>query len=112
MSNNTPKDSHFARLRRQHRDQKAGLEHRPAQKRPSIPPGDGAPAGLVHLYGLHTVRAALDNPARKIRYMRVTRNALERLEIADPTALPFEVRIVEPREIDRITDGRELHSRR
>ena len=31
--------------------------------------------GLVRLYGIHTVRAALDNPARKIRRMLVTRNA-------------------------------------
>ncbi len=106
---NTPKDTHYARLRRQFRDQKAGLEHKPAAKRPKLPPGDGAPAGLVHLYGLHTVRAALDNPARKIRYMRVTRNALDRLEIADPAALPFETRIVEPREIDRITGSEAVH---
>jgi 23S rRNA (guanosine2251-2'-O)-methyltransferase len=63
-----------------------------------------APAdGLVRLYGLHTVRAALDNPAAKIRRMLVTRNALERLGIADPAGLPFPVEIVEPREIDRIT---------
>lgn len=106
---NTPKDTHYARLRRQFRDQKAGLEHKPAAKRPTVPPGDAAPSGLVHLYGLHTVRAALDNPARKIRYMRVTRNALERLEIADPAALPFEARIVEPREIDRITGSDAVH---
>lgn len=105
----TPKDTHFARLRRQHRDQKAGLEHRPVQKRQPIPPGEGAPQGLIHLYGLHTVRAAMDNVARKICFMRVTRNAMERLGIADPAGLPFEVRIVEPREIDRITGSDAVH---
>lgn len=106
----TPKDSHYARLRRQHRDQKMGLHGgKTAARRPGVPPGDAAPAGLVHLYGLHTVRAAMDNPARRIRYMRVTRNAMERLGIADATALPFEARIVDPKEIDRITGSDAVH---
>ncbi len=34
---------------------------------------------IVHLYGLHTVRAALDNPARKIVALKATQNALNRL---------------------------------
>lgn len=109
----TPKDSHFARLRRQYRDQSTSPAitgvRAPAPKRPSIPPGQPAPGGLVHLYGLHTVRAAMDNPARKIRFMRVTRNASERLEIGDVAALPFEARLVEPREIDRITGSDAVH---
>lgn len=106
----TPKDSHYARLRRQHRDQKMGLHGgKPVARRPGVPPGDSAPAGLVHLYGLHTVRAAMDNPARRIQYMRVTRNAMERLGIADATALPFEARIVDPKEIDRITGSDAVH---
>ena len=44
-----------------------------------------------------TVRAALDNPARKIKRMLVTKNALDRLEITNTDALPFDVDIVEPR---------------
>ena len=82
----TPKDSHYANLRRAHRDQKAG--GKPGNKpgsapafrpRPTVPPGDAAPDGLVRLYGIHTVRAALDNPSRRISRMLVTRNAVERL---------------------------------
>lgn len=98
----TPKDSHYARLRRTHRDQKPGGQ-------PSQSPGALPDDGLVRLYGLHTVRAALDNPRRKIRRMLVTRNALERLEIADIAALPFPVETVEPRAIDRITGGEAVH---
>ena len=63
----------------------------------------------MRLYGLHTVRAALDNPRRKVKRLVVTRNALERLEIADTAALRFPVEMVEPREIDRILGGDAVH---
>jgi 23S rRNA (guanosine2251-2'-O)-methyltransferase len=104
----TPKDQHYARLRRTHRDQKAGgaPAHRPRER---IAPG-GMPAdGLVRFYGLHTVRAALGNPNRKIRHMMVTRNAAERLDLGDLAALPFAVEIVEPRDIDRVTGSDAVH---
>jgi 23S rRNA (guanosine2251-2'-O)-methyltransferase len=103
----TPKDTHYAKLRRAHRDSKGGGQtHR---ERPSIPAGDAPVDGLVRLYGLHTVRAALDNPSRKIRRMLVTRNALERLEIADMAALPFKAELVEPRDIDKVTGSDAVH---
>ena len=88
------KDTHYAKLRRQFRDQKAGG---PPQwrERPAVGASPVA-GGLVRLYGLHTVRAALDNPARVIKRMLVTKNALDRLEIADTAALPFPVEISEP----------------
>lgn len=104
----TPKDSHYARLRRAHRDQKPGA-HPARQERAPAPPGALPDDGLVRLYGLHTTRAALDNPRRKIRRMLATRNALERLEIADIAALPFAAELVEPRTIDRITGSEAVH---
>jgi 23S rRNA (guanosine2251-2'-O)-methyltransferase len=110
----TPKDSHYAKLRRAHRDMKAGgpaaAQGKPAfRARPPVPAGENAPDGLVRLYGLHTVRAALDNPRRKIHKLLVTRNAQERLEIADLAALPFAATLVEPREIDKITGSDAVH---
>jgi 23S rRNA (guanosine2251-2'-O)-methyltransferase len=100
----TPKDSHYARLRRAHRDPaRAAPRPRPAE------PGAPAPEGLVRLYGLHTVRAALDNPKRRLKRMLVTRNALERLEIGDPASLGFPAEIVEPREIDRLLGSDAVH---
>lgn len=103
----TPKDTHYAKLRRAHRDRKGGA---PApRQRAEIPPGEAPADGLVRLYGLHTVRAALDNPRRKIRRMLVTRNAAERLGIADAGALPFPATIVEPKEIDRVTGSDAVH---
>ncbi len=104
----TPKDSHYANLRRAYRDQKSGGAPTFRPKTP-VRPGEAAGDGLVRLYGLHTVRAALDNPRREITRMLVTRNALERLEIADPGALPCKPEIVEPREIDRITGSDAVH---
>ncbi|RJG45160.1 23S rRNA (guanosine(2251)-2'-O)-methyltransferase RlmB [Mesorhizobium sp. DCY119] len=104
----TPKDTHYAKLRRAYRDQKSGGQ--PAfRPKPNVPPGEAAPDGTLRLYGLHTVRAAIDNPRRKISRMLVTRNALERLEIADSDALPFAVEIVEPRDIDKITGSDAVH---
>jgi 23S rRNA (guanosine2251-2'-O)-methyltransferase len=101
----TPKDAHYARLRRAHRDP-ARAAPRP---RPAADPGAPSPEGLVRLYGLHTVRAALDNPKRRLKRMLVTRNALERLEIGDPGSLGFPAEIVEPREIDRLLGSDAVH---
>ncbi|MEO3389489.1 RNA methyltransferase [Mesorhizobium sp. CAU 1741] len=104
----TSKDTHYAKLRRAHRE-KGGGEGQAAPRRPR--PADGPlPAdGLVRLYGLHTVRAALDNPARRIRRLLVTRNAMARLDLAEPLALAFPGEIVEPRDIDRIVGGDAVH---
>ncbi|TIW47118.1 MAG: 23S rRNA (guanosine(2251)-2'-O)-methyltransferase RlmB, partial [Mesorhizobium sp.] len=104
----TPKDTHYARLRRAHRDEKSGgaPAFRPRQP---VPPGETAADGLVRLYGLHTVRAALDNPRRRIKKMLVTRNAAERLAIADLAALPFKTELVEPKDIDKVTGSDAVH---
>lgn len=104
----TPKDTHYAKLRRAHRDEKSGgaPAFRPRQP---VPPGETAADGLVRLYGLHTVRAALDNPRRKIKKMLVTRNAAERLAIADLAALPFKAELVEPKDIDKVTGSDAVH---
>ena len=104
----TPKDSHYARLRRAHR--RVEETGRPAVKpRPGAETPQAAPDGLVRLYGLHTVRAALDNPARTVRRMLVTRNAAARLGLGEPPALPFAVETVEPRDLDRILGTEAVH---
>ncbi|MBR7654640.1 TrmH family RNA methyltransferase [Brucella oryzae] len=106
----TPKDSHYARLRRQHRDQKAVTEGKSPRKpqRPSIS-ASAVAEGTVRLYGLHTVRAAVENPERRILRMRATRNGFARLEIGEAESLPFPVEIVDPRDIDKETGSEAVH---
>lgn len=53
---------------------------------------------IVTLYGWHAVRAALENPARKIRKILATDNAARRLT-DEGIALPFAPEIVRPGQI-------------
>jgi 23S rRNA (guanosine2251-2'-O)-methyltransferase len=103
---NTPKDRHYARLRRRHRD--AGAQTSTGARKPArgpALPGDG----LVRLYGLHTARAALDNPRRRIERVQATRNALRRLGLEEEAPHPFPLEIVDPREIDRVLGSDAVH---
>jgi hypothetical protein len=63
----------------------------------------------VYLYGLHTVRAALDNPERKIIKLSVTQNALVRLEVGPVEALGIPVEIVSPQDIDKVLGPDAIH---
>src|SRR5947207_15193813 len=51
--------------------------------------------GTVILYGWHTVKAALENPARHIHHLYATENALRRLT-DDGVALSIEPELVRP----------------
>ncbi|WP_062017481.1 RNA methyltransferase [Aureimonas sp. AU4] len=104
----TPKDSHYARLRRAHRDAK-GESPRPERAGKSAPrPGRPAPPDRVRLYGLHTVEAALANPKRRCHQLYATRNALTRLEIdAEKASCPVE--LVEPRFLDQELGSDAVH---
>ncbi|EAS51104.1 RNA methyltransferase, TrmH family, group 3 [Aurantimonas manganoxydans SI85-9A1] len=106
----TPKDTHYATLRRAHRDRKrtdGGAAPAGALKR-RPQPGRPAPAGRVRLYGIHTVAAALNNPHRKLHSLLVTRNALARLEIAED-AIRCPVEMVEPKRLDAELGGEAVH---
>ncbi|MCY0094716.1 23S rRNA (guanosine(2251)-2'-O)-methyltransferase RlmB [Hoeflea ulvae] len=112
------RDTHYAKLRRTHRDAKRDQQGlppvQPRDKR-DLPARKGTLYGekmtpdTVYLYGLHTVRAALDNPARRITSFRATRNALMRLEIAEDAVLPFPLEMVSPQDIDRLLGDDAVH---
>jgi 23S rRNA (guanosine2251-2'-O)-methyltransferase len=64
--------------------------------------------GPVFLYGLHTVRAALDNPRRIRRRLLATANALVRLrENGKVEGLPVEE--TNPKELDRLLGAEAVH---
>jgi 23S rRNA (guanosine2251-2'-O)-methyltransferase len=73
---------------------------RQSERRPS-PRGDEArPSGAVILYGWHTVKAALENPGRRIRRLYATENAARRLAV-DGVALGMAPDVVRPDAIAR-----------
>ncbi|SMC60544.1 23S rRNA (guanosine2251-2'-O)-methyltransferase [Fulvimarina manganoxydans] len=90
----TPKDTHYAKLRRAHRDRQ--------RQEPS------ADTGRVTLYGIHTVTAALANPQRRLHQLKATLNALRRMEI-DEAAPPCPLEIVEPKKLDAELGGEAVH---
>ncbi|KQY19476.1 23S rRNA (guanosine(2251)-2'-O)-methyltransferase RlmB [Rhizobium sp. Root482] len=110
------KDTHYATLRRAHRDarRERGEIPTPVQdKRKKSASSDWKPQQLapdqVLLYGIHTVRAALDNPERRITKLSVTQNALVRLETGPIEALGFPVEIVTPQDLDKILGPDAIH---
>jgi 23S rRNA (guanosine2251-2'-O)-methyltransferase len=73
--------------------------------RPRHDPDDGP----VYLYGLHTVRAALDNPRRSKRELLATPNALTRLKEGGTGTGKLPVRTVTPKELDRLLGADAVH---
>jgi len=72
--------------------------------KPKYDPDDGP----VYLYGLHTVRAALNNPRREKRELLATPNALMRLEESGPVGKVAR-REVSPKELDRLLGADAVH---
>ena len=110
------KDTHYATLRRAHRDGKRERGEIPTpvqdKRKRSAAPDWKAPQlapDQVLLYGIHTVRAALDNPERKITKLSVTQNALVRLETGPVEELGFPVEIVTPQDLDKVLGPDAIH---
>ena len=72
--------------------------------KPRHDPNDGP----VYLYGLHTVRAALDNPRRSKRQLLATPNGLMRLKESGEIG-KVSVKETTPKELDRLLGGEAVH---
>jgi len=109
------RDSHYATLRRAVRDAKRERGEIPAPDPRKNRRKDAAwaPPQLqpdqVFLYGLHTVRAALANPQRKLIRLSVTQNALARLDMGDAASLPCPVDLVQPQDLDKVLGPDAIH---
>lgn len=64
---------------------------------------------VLHLYGLHTVRAAIENPRRKFIKLLVTENAWERLDVGDAGQMSCPVEITDGRNLDRLVGKDAIH---
>ena len=71
--------------------------------------GQRSGSGALYIYGLHTVRAAFENPKRKIIRLLTTHNAWERLDIGEMSNMPFPVEIIDARELDKMLGKDAIH---
>jgi 23S rRNA (guanosine2251-2'-O)-methyltransferase len=82
------------RIPNAHRPRQAGWTRKP-RRSPRGGPARTSGDGAVTLYGWHTVKAALENPSRRIRRLYATENAARRLA-EDGVPLPLEPEVVRP----------------
>lgn len=71
--------------------------------------GQRSGSGALYIFGLHTVRAAFENPKRKIIRLLTTPNAWERLDIGDIGDMPFPVEMIDGRELDKMLGKDAIH---
>lgn len=93
------RDAHFAALRRAERD---------ARERRLGPLPKPEDDGILRLFGLHAIEAALNNPARKINRLLLTENAEHRL-VERLGALAHPVERALPRDLDKLLGPDAVH---
>lgn len=80
-----------------------------ARGKPRRSYGRPQPPDRLLLYGLHTVRHAIENPRRIKHALHVSRNALARLELAPELTARLTIIEAEPRALDRMVGPEAVH---
>ena len=102
MSTDRPRRPHAPPQKRYGKPSAGGEPRAPRERRPPPPweGGDGDADGVVLLYGIHPVEAALANPARVIAKLYLTENAENRMQAA-LAARGVTAERVHPRDLDK-----------
>ncbi|WP_455479831.1 TrmH family RNA methyltransferase [Bartonella sp. B23] len=105
MKEKISKNSRYTRLHCRYRNTK-GFPLRSATrlKKVTLP----LPQGKIHLYGIHSVHAALKNKKRILGCLYVTQNALKRLNISE-SDLPCPVTLCSPKQLDALVGSDAVH---
>ncbi len=101
-------NTHHAEKRRKRRElaQKTRGGKPPSQERPSFGPDD--PSRLF-LFGLHTVRQALENPQRIKLKLYATPNAIARLDLSEAQMADLAIEDTYPRDLDKMVGSDAVH---
>jgi 23S rRNA (guanosine2251-2'-O)-methyltransferase len=102
-------NKHHAEKRRLRREASHKASHKAGGSRPKQDGEFNVREGRVLLYGLHTVRHALANAARRKHKLFVTKNALARLECEPAWLEKVTVEETEPRQLDKMVGSDAVH---
>lgn len=105
-------DHHHAQKRRQRREDtlaKRGADNSSGSKHHKTRTRSRQSDGPLLIYGIHTVRHALENTARKKTVLFATRNAMTRLELEDLELGSLRIEETDPRSLDRMVGPDAVH---
>ncbi|WP_332066160.1 23S rRNA (guanosine(2251)-2'-O)-methyltransferase RlmB [Bartonella sp. CB189] len=105
MKEKMPKKSHHARLHRRYHYEKGSF---PSPKIYRKNEEFSLKNKTIHLYGIHSVCAALKNPKRIFGHLYSTPNALKRLSIPE-SDLPCSVTLCSPKQLDALVGNDAVH---
>ncbi|EJF81835.1 TrmH family RNA methyltransferase [Bartonella doshiae] len=105
MKEKTFKNFHHPRLHRRSHNTKSFLSSSVIRLKQKAAP---LKQGVIRLYGIHSVYAALKNPKRVFGCLYVTQNALKRLNIPE-SDLPCPVTLCSPKQLDALVGSDAVH---
>ncbi|WP_455477378.1 TrmH family RNA methyltransferase [Bartonella sp. B41] len=102
MKEKISKNSHYTRLRHRYHNVKSSSSPSEMHQRQKISDG------IIRLYGIHSVRTALQNPKRVFLRLYATSNALKRLGISESN-FPCSVVLCSPNQLDAFVEKDAVH---